>query len=110
MTVKKLGEMNEFTLVVDGEVDREIDEVYCCDLLSIVMGRAPANCAWVTVMGNLNSVAVAVLADVSCIVLAENISPDVNMINKAKTEHINILKTELPIFEAASLVNGGKNA
>lgn len=40
------------------------------------MGRAPADCAWITVMGNVNAIAVAVLADTACIVLAENAALD----------------------------------
>ena len=50
--------------------------IYCCDLLSIVMGRAPADGLWVTVMGNLNSIAVAVLTDSACILLAEGMALD----------------------------------
>ena len=39
--------------------DREIERVFCCDLLSVAMARAPEGCAWVTVIGNANAVAVA---------------------------------------------------
>ena len=53
-----------------------IRDRFCCDLLSFVMGRAPADCAWITVMGNVNAIAVAVLADTACIVLAENAALD----------------------------------
>ena len=38
------------------------------------MSKAPENGAWVTVMGNKNTLAVASLADVSCIILAEGIT------------------------------------
>lgn len=41
-----------FSVLAEGE-DREITSVYCGDLLSIVMGRAPADSAWVTMMGNV---------------------------------------------------------
>ena len=76
MTVKELAAACGFD-VACGEGDREVTGgIYCCDLLSIVMGRAPADCAWVTVMGNLNSIAVSVLADTACIVLAEGMALD----------------------------------
>ena len=52
----------------------KIAKVFCCDLLSIAMSKAPENGAWVTVMGNKNTLAVASLADVSCIILAEGIT------------------------------------
>lgn len=81
--------------------DREITSVYCCDLLSIVMGRGKADSAWVTVMGNINSAAVAVLVDIGVIVLAENTNPDENLLKKAADENITILGSDEPIFETA---------
>ena len=36
------------------------------------MGRAQEGDAWFTVMGNVNAVAVAVLADTACLVLTED--------------------------------------
>lgn len=104
MKISKILEDSNFTLVNNGDLEREVGRIYCCDLLSIVMSRAPVNAAWVTVMGNMNAVAVATLSEMSCIILAEGISADENMINKAKQEHINIIATELPIYETAVLI------
>ena len=110
MIVKELLDNENFSLVVEGDMSREIEKIYCCDLLSIVMSKAPSDCAWVTVMGNVNAAAVASLADMSCIVLAEGAAADEVMLKKARDEQINVLKTELPIFEAALLIKGGENA
>ena len=107
MTVKELLNNNAFSALNEENTDREIKSVYCCDLLSIVMGRAPADCAWVTVMGNINAVAVAVLADISVIVLAENMQMDEVALNKAKAQGVNVITTELPVFDAAKLIDGG---
>lgn len=81
--------------------DNEISGVYCCDLLSIVMGRAPAGAAWVTVMGNINSVAVASLTEVGAIILADGVKPDENALKKAEENGINILLSSEPIFDTA---------
>lgn len=72
MTVSQLDQLPGFIRLGGPDEDREIRKIYCCDLLSLAMARAPADCAWVTVMGNMNTVAVATLADAACIVLAEN--------------------------------------
>ena len=69
-------------------MDREIETVFCCDLLSVAMGKAPAGCAWVTVMANLNTLAVASLADVACVILAEGFHMDENGVQKAKIQGI----------------------
>ena len=106
MTVTELLNNKAFSALNTENPDREIKSVYCCDLLSIVMGRAPADCAWVTVMGNINAVAVAVLADISVIVLAENMQMDATALNKAKAQGVNVITTELPVFDAAKLIDG----
>ena len=72
MNVKEFAEKLDLKVLVEGDTEREITGCYIGDLLSWVMGRAPEDSAWLTVMGNINSIAVATLADVSCIVLVEN--------------------------------------
>ena len=84
-----------------GDGERKIEKVFCCDLLSIAMGRAPADCAWVRVMGNMNTLAVASLADVSCVVLAEGTALDEASVRKAEEQGISVLASERPIFETA---------
>ena len=72
MTVQELIDSGIFGVVNAGEgLEREITKPFCCDLLSIAMGRAPEGCAWVTVMGNMNTLAVASLADAACVIMAE---------------------------------------
>ncbi len=50
MTVKELTEQCPFEIVHLGNPDAVLTEPYCCDLLSIAMGNAPAGSAWCTVM------------------------------------------------------------
>jgi len=82
-----------------------IKEPFCCDLLSIAMSKIPSGAVWITVMGNINTLAVASLTDTACIILAEGVALDNTAIAKAKTENITVLKTELPIFETALMVH-----
>lgn len=106
MTVKELMESGLFEIVEEGEqTDREITVPFCCDLLSIAMSRAPEGCAWVTVMGNINTLAVASLTDAACIILAEGSCLDEAARNKAREQGITVLCTEQPVFEAAREVD-----
>lgn len=93
MTVKELAEKLNLTALVEDDFDREVNDCYVGDLLSWVMGRAPADSAWLTVMGNINSIAVATLADVSCIILVENAALDADAKAKAEMHGVNILIT-----------------
>ncbi|MDO4488646.1 MAG: hypothetical protein Q4B67_06130 [Eubacteriales bacterium] len=104
MKVSELSSM--FKLINAGDMEREVKGVFCCDLLSVAMGKAPADSAWVTVMANVNTLAVASLTDVSCVVLAEGAVLDEATVNKAREQEITVFSTEEPIFEAALRIHG----
>ena len=88
--------------LASGGGERELTGgVYCCDLLSIVMGRAPADSLWITVMGNVNAMAVSSLADTACVVLAEGMNLDEDAAAGAVKGGVSVLRTELPVFQAA---------
>ncbi len=101
MTVKQLAEKCSFRVLCIPDGDRDIDGCYMGDLLSWVMGRANADNVWITIMTNPNITAVASLADVSCILLAENVEPDNDIIEIGKEKGINILSSPLPQYETA---------
>ena len=108
MTRQELIDSNMCQVVnVGEETERAITTPFCCDLLSIAMGRAPAGCAWVTVMGNMNTLAVATLAEAACIIMAEGTALDEVAMKKARDQEITVLATELPVFDAALKVYQG---
>ncbi len=101
MKVKELCEELGWELAT-GDGERKITGgIYCCDLLSLVMGRAPSDSIWITVMGNVNTMAVATLADTACVVIAERMPLDAEALEGAKKGGITVLKTDQPVFEAA---------
>ncbi len=111
MKVNALLQIEDFKVLNEGnELQREISVPYCCDLLSIAMGRMPADSAWITVMGNINTLAVASLADAACIILAEGSKLDSPALEKAKEQGITVFETMLPIFDAALIVYEKLNA
>ncbi len=100
-TVQNLMDCNLFDIKVDGDHEKAISKVFCCDLLSIAMSKAPESCAWVTVMGNKNTLAVATLADAACIILAEGVQLNEDDLKCAADEKITVFTTEMPVFDAA---------
>lgn len=110
MTVGNLVNKNVYKCINKGdELEKEIEKPFCCDLLSIAMGRAPKNSAWITVMGNVNTLAVASLADVACIILAEGANLDEGALKKAKEQNITVFTSEDPIFEISLQIYGWIN-
>lgn len=105
MKVKALAESDMFAAVTLPDGEREIDGVYIGDLLSWVMGRAQSDNAWVTIMSNVNILAVASLADTSCIILAEGVTVDEEVKKTAIEKEINILSTDMDIYSTAVYLN-----
>lgn len=100
MTVKTLCDELGWTVLTEGDLSREITGCYSGDLLSWVMSKAQDGDCWLTVMGNINAVAVAVLTDCACIVLTENAALDDEAKARAEQQDVTILTTELNAYQA----------
>lgn len=104
MTVLELLSLPDFSPVAVPYPNREIEGAYIGDLLSWVMGRAKGDSLWLTIMSNVNVLAVASLADVAAVVFTEAVSPDEKMIEAALEKGINLISTPLPAYEAAKIL------
>lgn len=102
MTVHELAEALHLETIVEADGKRKIDGCYIGDLLSWVMGRAQSGNAWITIMSNINIVAVASLADVSCIILAEGVTVEENVRAVAEAKGVNLLASERTAYELAA--------
>lgn len=105
MTVNELCNSGGFEAVCLPDGDRAITGVYICDLLSWVMGRATSGDAWITIMSNLNIVAVASLADTACIIIAEGVTLEEDIINAANQRDVNIISCDKSIYETAVMLS-----
>ena len=102
MDINNILEKCNFKILSGNDnLNRIVKTVFCCDLLSLAISRAPNDSCWLTVMGNLNTVAVATLTDISCIVLCEGVTMDNDGLKKAQEEKIPVLCTNMPIYETA---------
>ena len=104
MTVRELAERAGFRTLSMPDGDRTVDGVYAGDLLSWVMGRASEGQAFVTIMTNINVLAVASLLDLSCVILSEDAEAPDDIVAAAEEKGINLLKTELPTYETCLLL------
>ncbi len=93
-----IGELG-LTVLTEGDLEKECEGCYSGDLLSWVMSRAKENDVWLTVMGNVNAVAVAVLTDCACIVLTENAALDDAAKERALQQGITILRSAENAYE-----------
>lgn len=106
MKVSELLSVGDFKLLTSPDyTDREITGCYVGDLLSWVMGKANSGDAWITIMSNINIVAVATLTDVSCIILSEGVNPEEDVIKKADKEGIIILRSTKTSYEISCKIH-----
>ena len=102
MKVNELQKIANLSPLAMPEPDREISGCYIGDLLSWVMGRAKEGDAWITIMSNQNVLAVASLADVACIILAEGVTLEEELLSTARDKGINVLSSEEAAFSIAA--------
>jgi len=76
-----------------------IENVYICDLLSWVMSHAQKGDAWITVLTNVNVPAVAMMADVACVIIPEGIEVEELTLKKANQNGITIISSQYSSFE-----------
>jgi Na+-translocating ferredoxin:NAD+ oxidoreductase RNF subunit RnfB len=92
MTVNDLVQRFGLQVVAgDKGLDRRVEDGYCGDLLSEIMGNAPEGCVWLTIQGHQNIVAVAVLRNMAAIIVTGGQTPDEETLQKANQEGIPIL-------------------
>lgn len=106
MTVCDFAKANGLTVITMPCPEREITGCYMGDLLSWVMGRAEEGDAWITIMSNANTVAVASLTGASCVILAEDVNLDAEVVKTAEENGINVLSSSLSSFKVSLLLGG----
>ena len=84
--------------------DREVTGCYIGDLLSDVMANAQEGEVWVTHQTHPNTVAVAVLRNLSGIILANRRRPEDATLKKAEEERMMVASTSLSAFEAGGML------
>lgn len=105
MTVNDLCNIEGFSAITLPEGDRDINGVYIGDLLSWVMGKAKSDNAWITIMSNINTLAVASLTDVSCIILSEGVTLEDDIKNAAENKGINVVTSVYSAYDTALILS-----
>ena len=105
MTIKELIEKTGWKLdTVELDTQLEISGAYCGDLLSWVMGNGEPGQAWITVQVHPNVIAVALLREFSCVIVADGANVTDEMIRKSTDEQLVMLESNLPAYETAKVL------
>lgn len=85
-------------------LDKEVCGCYAGDLLSWVMSHAQYGDVWITIMSNINVVAVASLTECACVIMAEGVKPDGDVLKVADEKGITIFSDDRSTYELCRLV------
>lgn len=100
MTVKDIMELLNLKLAAGEKgLSKKLKGVYACDLLSWVMAHASKQNAWVTIQTHPNVIAVAVLLELSCVIIPENAEIEGASIIRADEEGIPVLVSNSSCYE-----------
>jgi hypothetical protein len=80
-------------------MEAEVKTGYASDLLSDVLANSIEGDLWVTRQTHLNIVAIAVMRDLSGILIASGAEPNPDTLEKAVEKMVPIFRTTLPTFE-----------
>lgn len=86
--------------------ETEVTGCYIGDLLSRVMGKAQTGEVWITIMNNINIVAVAAMTDCACILLCEGVCVPPEIAERASAEGVTILSSEKSAYALAAEIAG----
>ncbi|MBR7032457.1 MAG: hypothetical protein IKI03_02345 [Clostridia bacterium] len=85
--------------VVTGAADGCFEGVYAGDFLSRAMSRVGAGDLWITIMNNVNVIAVASLTDASAVLLAEDVSLMPDALDAAREKDVTVLSSGMSVYE-----------
>lgn len=101
MTLRDVINTSQLEIIHLADEERIVSGAYVGDLLSWVIGRAKINDAFLTIMTNINVIAVAALAELSCVVFCENVEITDDVLTAAKEKNVTLLRSPKPTFETA---------
>lgn len=104
MKLKEIMEKCQLSEVTNLPLEAEILDGYTGDLLSDVMGNAPADSIWLTVQSHTNILAVASIVGAKAIVLCNGLHFERATVEKAKDNGIVLFETGRTSFEITGML------
>ncbi|HYA48521.1 MAG TPA: DRTGG domain-containing protein [Burkholderiales bacterium] len=92
-------------------LELECPKVFASDLMSDVLTSAEPGSFLLTGLVNQHVIRTCCLADLAAVVFVQGKRPDAGVMEQARAEHLPLIATKLPMFEACSRLSalfGGK--
>ena len=96
MNLKEIVEKAQLKPIATMDMEREVTNGLCTDLLSLIIGNTDKGSIWVTHQGHVNVVAVSLLAELAAVVVIGEIEEAT--INAAKERGLNLFTSQDSAF------------
>ena len=90
---------------LSGGAAEEFNGVYAGDLLSRAMSHVGEGNLWITIMSNVNVVAVASLTEAAAVVLAEDVTMTEDVLEAAREKGVAVYTTGLTVYEICAVIH-----
>ena len=104
----KLIDLMEKTALIPASPEMPLPEefrgVYVGDLLSRAMSRVEEGDLWLTIMNNINVIAVASLADAAAVILCEDVRLTDEALETACSKGVTVLYSPLGAYELCCII------
>lgn len=101
MTVREVVEKLSLDVLCEGDLDAQVEGCCVCDLLSHVMANGVHHGIWITVQTHVNTIAVASLLELACLLVPSRIAVDPLTLEKAKEEDISVCTSDDDAYQLA---------
>lgn len=99
MKLATLIEALSLEVLTPNPEDGDVTGGYCGDLLSHVLASARPGAVWITIQHHANVVAVAQVAGLRAVILAEGKRPDEATLVRAQASGVIVLGSDAPAFD-----------
>ncbi len=83
----------------------EFSGVYAGDLLSRAMSHIGEGDLWITIMSNINVIAVASLTEAAAVILAEDVEMTDEVLDAAREKGVAVLSSGKSVYEICAAIN-----
>ena len=94
---------------IAGGAAEDFTGVYAGDLLSRAMSRICEGDLWITIMSNINVVAVANLTEAAAVILAESVEMTEDVVSAAREKHVAVYSSDRTVYEICSAISSLKD-
>lgn len=107
MTIGEIVALTGAKVRIAGEPARQASGGVASDVMSHVIVRGFRGMVWITSLANMNVLAVAVMKEAACVLLAGGAQMSEPVLERAQAEHVVVLESDKSAFELAGLMYEG---